>query len=90
MKLNNKGFAVSTILYGLLALIILILLMLFGIMKSSKDQNEDLVENLTNFMNYCVAEEVALESCYFNNLDDTCGSYNDAYKKCIEEIGVSQ
>ena len=71
MKLNNKGFAVSTILYGALALIILILMIIFGVMKTNKDMNEDLVESLTETMNSCVAYEVKVENCYLENENNT-------------------
>ena len=38
MKLNNKGFAFSTMLYGTLALITLILYIILGINKGASDE----------------------------------------------------
>lgn len=79
IKLDNKGFAVSTILYGILSLTILILMLIFGVMKSSKDMNQDLVESIENKMNECVLSETKLESCYFNG--GVCDAYE--YNTCI-------
>lgn len=82
-KLNNKGFAVSTILYGILSLVIIILMLIFGVMKASKDMNEDLVECLTNSMNACVQAEYKLENCYFSKKEN-CSSFIDEYEKCTQ------
>lgn len=86
LKLNNKGFAVSTILYGILTLTILTLILIFGIMRASKNMNEGLVESLTDFMNKCVSIEVKLENCYLNN-GSNCDSIADSYDNCINNKG---
>ena len=82
-KLNNKGFAVSTILYGLLSLIIIILMIVFGLMKSSRDMNKDLVENIEGKINNCVLNEVELEKCYFNNNIENCRG--ESYYDCVQK-----
>lgn len=82
IRLNEKGFAVSTILYGILTLTILILMLIFGIMKSSKDMNEGLIESLTASMNKCVFYEVKLENCYIDGNSD-CQTFIDEYKSCV-------
>lgn len=82
IKLNNKGFAVSTILYGVLSLTILILMLIFGIMKSSKDMNEDLTESLSESMNTCVLLETQLENCYFSE-GDNCDELAILYSSCL-------
>ena len=41
-KLNNKGFAISTILYGLLVLVILIIMLIFQIMRTNNNNSKDL------------------------------------------------
>lgn len=82
IKMNNKGFAVSTILYGILSLTILILLLIFGVMKSNKDMNAGLVESLTDSMNKCAVLEIKLENCYLNGVD-TCQTEKNAYEQCI-------
>lgn len=82
-KLNNKGFAVSTILYGILSLTILILLLIFAIMKSSKDMNQDLSKSIEENLNKCVTYEVALDNCYFENA--SCVKELYEYSTCINK-----
>ncbi|MBO5375271.1 MAG: hypothetical protein J6A52_00290 [Bacilli bacterium] len=79
MKLNNKGFAFSTMLYGVLSLIIIVLMLVFGVMKAAKNENSYYAEVLENTLNKCVSEEVALENCYSagGNCDPT------AYYVCM-------
>jgi len=83
IKLNNKGFAVSTILYGILALTILILMLIFGIMRASKDMNEDLVESLETNLNKCALSEAELESCYFDS--ESCYEERYLYYVCLDK-----
>lgn len=66
-KLNNRGFAVSTILYGILTLVIIILMLVFGIMKASKDMNKDLVSSIEESVNKCALIEIDLENHMFSN-----------------------
>lgn len=64
MKLNNKGFAFSTMLYGVLSLIIIVLMLIFGVIKASKDETYYYSSVIEETLNKCVSEEVALENCY--------------------------
>lgn len=64
MKLNNKGFAFSTLLYGTLSLIILILLVILNISKDASDEMYFYSSVVENDLNTCVYEEIALENCY--------------------------
>ena len=43
--MNNKGFAISTILYGLMILFIFLFLSLLGILSQQKNNIEKLIEN---------------------------------------------
>lgn len=81
IKLNNKGFAVSTILYGTLSLIIIILMLIFGIMKSSKDTNQELVKSVEDKMNKCALSEAILEECYLNGGKCDAREYNNCIGK---------
>lgn len=83
MKIDNKGFAVSTILYGILSLTILILMIIFGVMKSSKEMNEDLVESLEETMNTCVLLETKVEDCYLSGMNN-CNDIVNLYNNCFE------
>lgn len=77
IKLNNKGFAVSTILYGILSLTIIILMIIFAIVKSSKDMNQELTESAEEYMNECILSEIELEQCYFEGGTCDASKYND-------------
>lgn len=43
--MNNKGFAITTILYGLLILFCMLLISLLGILSTYKNNMEKLIEN---------------------------------------------
>lgn len=45
MKLNNKGFAITTILYGTLILFMLLFVSLLGILSQYKKNLEKLIES---------------------------------------------
>ncbi len=72
--MNNKGFAISTILYGLMILFIFLFLSLLGILSQQKNNMEKLIENTNgardivnsnievNF-NKCVTKDECLAEC---------------------------
>lgn len=64
MKLNKKGFAFSTMLYGTAALIAVVLYVILNITKSSSDTTYYYGEEILKDLNDCVTEEVQLENCY--------------------------
>ncbi len=51
-KLNNKGFAISTMLYGLLVVLILLITLLMGTMafnrKNSREFTDIVIDELEN------------------------------------------
>ncbi len=51
MKLNNKGFAISTALYGLLTLFIIILMLIFEIMRGGSNNSKQLGEDIQRDLN---------------------------------------
>ncbi len=53
-KLNNQGFAVTTILYGLLTMVSLILFLLVGLESFERKSTNDFVKNITKELNECV------------------------------------
>jgi len=53
-KLNNKGFAVTTILYGLLTMVSLILFLLVGLQSFEQKSSSDFVKQITKELNTCV------------------------------------
>ena len=67
MKINNRGFAFSTMLYGVLSVIVLVLMLVFGLMQYHKNENSYYASEIELTLNDCVFEEVALENCYSAN-----------------------
>lgn len=51
MKLNNKGFAISTVLYSLLIMATLILFLLLGNLSFERRTTSDLVNNIKSELN---------------------------------------
>lgn len=82
-KLDNKGFAVSTILYGILAMSLIILMLILSTMKSSKDMNQNLVEQIEFKLNNCVDKEVELEKCQLTS--SSCIYASEIYNSCVNE-----
>lgn len=56
-KLNDKGFAVTTILYALLTMISLILFVLIGLESFEKKSTNDFVKQITSELNACVTNK---------------------------------
>ena len=80
MKLNNKGFAFSTMLYGCIALIAAVLYIILNTNKNSVDTTYYYGEELLQDLNDCVTEEIALENCYSSG-STTCNPA--AYHACL-------
>lgn len=83
IKINDKAFAASTILYGVLAMSLIILMLILATMKSSKDMNQDLVEQIEYKLNNCVDKEVELQKCELTN--SSCIQVSEIYNACVEE-----
>ena len=49
--INNKGFAISTILYGLLTMGILVLFLLVGLLNFNRKNNNEFVDNNSRELN---------------------------------------
>ena len=45
LRMNNKGFAITTILYGILILFLMLLVSMLGILNTYNDRMEMLIEN---------------------------------------------
>ena len=63
-KLNEKGFAISTILYGSLAVILILLMGIFSVIRTTKNMNDNFNEDIVKKLNECVTDEIILEQCY--------------------------
>lgn len=82
MKLNNKGFAFSTLLYGLLAVIIVIMAVLLAMYRQSNNESYYYSSVLEESLNKCVEQELALENCYRGAANDSDCSV-EAYYSCL-------
>lgn len=82
-KLNEKGFAFSTMLYGCVALIAAVLYVILNTNKASVDTTYYYGEEILQDLNDCVTEEIALENCYSSG-NTNCNAA--AYHACL---GVS-
>ena len=51
MRLNNKGFAISTVLYSLLIMATLILFLLLGNLSFERRTTSDFVDNVKTELN---------------------------------------
>lgn len=86
-KLNNKGFAISTMLYGILTIVVIILMLLLGIMRSSYNKENAATDEIYYYLNKCLSKQIALENCYKTyNSDPTdlksCSEEYEAYTSC--------
>ncbi len=55
MRLNQKGFAVSTILYGLLLVMVFVIFLLLSVNRFERRTTNDYVELISKELNECVA-----------------------------------
>lgn len=83
MKINNKAFASSTILYGILTITLLLLMLILTTMKSTKELNTKLVDTIEYKLNACITEEVELDKCRLEGND--CKILQEAYSNCLED-----
>lgn len=82
MKLNKKGFAISTVLYGLLALLILIVMLMFQIMRTNNNNSKSLGKEIQKELNYCRAKRIVYNECYAGECNTLQQDYTNCLKKC--------
>lgn len=76
-KLNNRGFAISTALYGLLTLTILILVLIFQVNRTGSNNSKELGEQIQDELDICRKERITYNKTKTDeNLTD--------YKTCID------
>lgn len=81
-KLNNRGFAISTALYGLLTLTILILVLIFQVNRTGSNNSKELGEEISHQL-----EE--RQKCINKHKKSTQENAEAKYKKCLEEAKKS-
>jgi len=81
-KLNNRGFAISTALYGLLTLTILILVLIFQVNRTGSNNSKELGEEISHQLE----ERQTCINDYKNSIKET---KEEDYKKCLEDAKTS-
>ena len=79
--INNKGFAFSTMLYGLLAVMMILLMLIFSLYKNTSDEIYYYSSQSDEKLNQCAVTEIALENCYASG--NSCKKFEDAYFGCL-------
>lgn len=82
-KLNNRGFAISTALYGLLTLTILILVLIFQVNRTGSNNSKELGEQIQDELDICRKERITYNK---TKTDENLTDYKtciDNYKKTI-------
>lgn len=78
-KLNNRGFAISTALYGLLTLTILILVLIFQVNRTGSNNSKELGEEISHQLE----ERQECIKKYKNSTQEV------GYKECLEKAKTS-
>lgn len=81
-KLNNRGFAISTALYGLLTLTILILVLIFQVNRTGSNNSKELGEEISHQLE----ERQTCINDYKNSIEET---KEEDYKNCLENAKTS-
>ena len=55
--MNNKGFAITTIVYGIVILIVLLSFSIITIMKNNYLNQKDLIKETNEKLNQCLIKE---------------------------------
>lgn len=82
MKLNNKGFAITSVLYGLLILFVVLVGTYLTILSAQKNRVDTLVEGIEENYNSetCVDMPISKDLCYCFDGDVIEAPYTGKYK----------
>lgn len=85
MKLNNKGFAVTTVLYGVLSITLVVVMLVLGTIRTRRVLNTNLVSSIENRLNKCIDYELAYELCTIEYRDESAADrcFSQEYLACI-------
>ena len=81
-KLNNRGFAISTALYGLLTLTILILVLIFQVNRTGSNNSKELGEQIQAELDACRKERITYNKTKTKTKTD---ENLTNYKTCIDD-----
>lgn len=78
---NNKGFAISSMLYGILAITIIILASILSILRSNHTYSTDISYSVSEGLDKCAKRQTLMNDCYLEGND--CKIEQSNYNACI-------
>ena len=89
MKINNKGFAISTALYGLLSVLIIVLMLILQIARTTNTNNRDIASNIQKKLSVCEPYKEKYNKCINNcdkwfNLSSLCFEYSEQFQNVLK------
>lgn len=92
MKLNNKGFAITSVLYGLLILFVVLVGTYLTILSAQKNRVDTLVEGIEENYNSetCIGKPISKDLCYCFDGDVIKAPYTGKYKIGIPGSGSQE
>lgn len=96
MKLNNKGFAITAVLYGLLILFVILVSSYLVVLSAKKDRVENIVNDIEGDYNISINQVVQknFDSPFYVNCDTTgtfvfISSSEGKFFECEAELNSS-
>lgn len=81
---NNKGFAVSTLLYGMLAILIIIMAFLVSSLRTKRNISKSVTDNILLGLNNCAEKLAQYRICLSEDVKDkNCSVEESQYKLCL-------
>ena len=81
---NNKGFAVSTLLYGMLAILIIIMAFLISSLRTKRNISKSITDNIVLNLNNCAEKLAQYRMCLTENVrDKNCSIEESQYNLCL-------
>ncbi len=81
---NNKGFAVSTLLYGMLAILIIIMAFLVSSLRTKRNISKSVTDNILLSLNNCAEKLAQYRLCLSEIVKDrNCSVEESQYRLCL-------
>lgn len=91
MKLGNKGFAISSILYGLLILIVVVMYIFFNTLRSNNNNSKMISNNINDELKVCRDERVNYLYCSTDNCEEAFEKFKNCYcNKIYKDISTCE
>ena len=81
---NNKGFAVSTLLYGMLAILIIIMAFLVSSLRTKRNISKSITDNIVLNLNNCAEKLAQYRICLTEEAKNkNCSIEESQYNLCL-------